>query len=205
MGKEKKPREKEQKKKKKSKEEKIETLKTVLLILATILCLVGAGAIYYFNTQTEEAKEKELAYTELITSIKESKVEEIKMTSGSPVVEVILKGEGEEKDRTKTTMVPSIQAFTEFVQEKVDKEEVKINLKQEPVNVFLRITDTLFSLLPTIMLVVLMLMVFKMNGLGGDSGKVYGGEDGSKKSDVRFDDIAGLDEEKNEWKLLKSA
>ena len=31
-------------------------------------------------------------------------------------------------------------------------------------------------------------------GLGGDSGKVYGGEDGSKKSDVRFDDIAGLDE-----------
>ena len=198
MGKEKKPSEKEQKKKKKSKEEKMETLKTVLLIIATILCLVGAGAIYYFNTQTEEAKEKELAYTELITSIKESKVEEIKMTSGSPVVEVILKGEGEEKDRTKTTMVPSVQAFTEFVQEKVDKEEVKINLKQEPVNVFLRITDTLFSLLPTIMLVVLMLMVFKMNGLGGDSGKVYGGEDGSKKSDVRFDDIAGLDEEKNE-------
>ena len=92
MGKEKKPSEKEQKKKKKSKEEKMEILKTVLLIIAIILCLVGAGAIYYFNTQTEEAKEKELAYTELITSIKESKVEEIKMTSGSPVVEVILKG-----------------------------------------------------------------------------------------------------------------
>ena len=40
-------------------------------------------------------------------------------------------------------------------------------------------------------------MIFKMQGLGGDSGKVYGVED-SNKSDVRFSDIAGLDEEKDE-------
>ena len=59
-------------------------------------------------------------------------------------------------------------------------------------------SDTIFSLLPTLLLIVLMVMIFKMQGIGGDSGKVYGGEDGSKKSEVRFDDIAGLDEEKNE-------
>ena len=56
--------------------------------------------------------------------------------------------------------------------------------------------DTIFSMLPTILLVALIIMMFKMQGIG-DSGKVYGGEE-NKKTDVRFDDIAGLDEEKNE-------
>ena len=51
-------------------------------------------------------------------------------------------------------------------------------------------------MLPTILLVALIIMMFKMQGIG-DSGKVYGGEE-NKKTDVRFDDIAGLDEEKNE-------
>ena len=198
MGKEKKKPNEKNSKEKKSKEEKIELLKTVVLIALIILCLVGAGVIYYFNTQTPEAKEKELAYTELITTINKGEVEKLEMTTGSNVVTVTLKGEGEEKDRQKTVMVPSVQAFTELVQEKVDKDNVEINLKQEPVNIFLRVTDALFSFLPTILLVVLMFMIFKMQGLGGDSGKVYGGEDGSKKSEVRFDDIAGLDEEKNE-------
>ena len=173
MGKENKPNENKQKKKK-SKEEKMEILKTVIYIVLTIACLVGAGVMYYFNTQTDEAKEKELAYTELITSINDGKIEKIEMTTGSNVVEVTLKGEGEEKDRQKTVMVPSLQAFTEFIQEKVDKEKVNINLKQEPVNIFLRITDTVLSFLPTILLVVLMIMIFKMQGLGGDSGKGVG-------------------------------
>ena len=120
------------------------------------------------------------------------------MTTGSSTVKVTLKGEGEEKDRQKSVIVPSIQAFTELIQEKVDKENVQIELNQKSVNPILRISDTIFSLLPTLLLIVLMVMIFKMQGIGGDSGKVYGGEDGSKKSEVRFDDIAGLDEEKNE-------
>ena len=43
-----------------------------------------------------------------------------------------------------------------------------------------------------------MLMIFKMQGLGGDNnGKVYGGEE-NKKTGVKFEDVAGLDEEKGE-------
>ncbi len=174
-----------------------ETLKTIVLVILIILCLISAFAIYYFSTKTNE-DEKELAYTELITSINEGKIEKIEMTTGSSTVKVTLKGEGEEKDRQKSVIVPSIQAFTELIQEKVDKENVQIELNQKSVNPILRISDTIFSLLPTLLLIVLMVMIFKMQGIGGDSGKVYGGEDGSKKSDVRFDDIAGLDEEKNE-------
>ena len=184
------------KEQKPNKQKRLEILKTIVLVLLIILCLAAAAAIYYFSNK--DTSEKELAYTELITSINEGKVEKIKMTAGSATITVTLAGEEEEKDREKTVLVPSIQAFMEWVQEKVDKEGKEIELIQEPVNALLRITDSIFSLLPTILLVVLMLMVFKMQGLGGDSGKVYGGEDGSKKTDVRFDDIAGLDEEKGE-------
>ena len=165
---------------------------TVVLIISTIV-----GGIYFVKNK-DKMKEKELAYTELISYIKDQKIEKIEMTMGSPNVKVVLKGEGEEKDREKNAMVPSIQAFMELVQEKVDKDGVDVKLNQKPVNPLLKISDTLFSLLPTILLVTLMVMMIKMQGLGGDSGKLYGGEDGNKKPDVCFDDIAGLNEEKNE-------
>ena len=172
-----------------------ERFETFLFIVATVILVVGAILINMFFENKN--KEKELPYNELLTQISEQKVEKIKMTTGSTTVEVVLKGEGEEKDRTKHTMVPSVVPFVELVQEKIDKKEVDLELIQEPVNIFIRMTDTFFSILPTILLVVLMVMVFKMQGLGSDSAKVFNGEDG-EKPDVRFKDIAGLDEEKGE-------
>ena len=172
-----------------------ERFETFLFIVATVILVVGAILINMFFENKN--KEKELPYNELLTQISEQKVEKIKMTTGSTTVEVVLKGEGEEKDRTKHSMVPSVVPFVELVQEKIDKKDVDLELIQEPVNIFIRMTDTFFSILPTILLVVLMVMVFKMQGLGSDSAKVFNGEDG-EKPDVRFKDIAGLDEEKGE-------
>ena len=111
--------------KKNGKQKDNETLKTVILVILIILCLISAFTIYYFSAKTDK-DEKELAYTELITSINEGKVEKIEMTTGSSTVKVTLKGEGEEKDRQKSVIVPSIQDFTELIQEKVDKENVQI-------------------------------------------------------------------------------
>ncbi len=176
---------------------KNENIKTIILSVLLLIVIVLGGFAYYLMNQKQE-DEKELAYTELIQNINEDKVEKIKMKTGSYSVIVTLKGEGEEEDRQKTVLVPSIQAFMEWINEKVDKEGKDIELIEENVNPILKIVDTLFSLLPTILLVVLMIMFFKMQGIGGDQGKVYGGEDGSKQSDVRFEDIAGLDEEKDE-------
>ena len=180
----------------KKKQERNELIKTIILVILIVVCLAGSAALLYLDDKKNE--ENELAYTELIQSINEGKIEKIEMTSGSATVTATMVGEGEEEDRQKTVLVPSLQAFVEMVQEKVDKEGMKIELVQEPINPFLKIFDTIFSLLPTILLIVLMLMIFKMQGLGGDSGKVYGGEDGSTPSDTKFDDIAGLDEEKGE-------
>ncbi|MBR3697115.1 MAG: AAA family ATPase, partial [Clostridia bacterium] len=145
----------------------------------------------------KDENEKELAYTEFINSINNEELEKIKMTAGSNLVTVTYKGEGEEEERKKTVLVPSIQAFMELIQEKVDKEGIEVELIQDPVNPLIRISEALFSMLPTILLVVLMFMIIKMQGFGGDNGKVYGGEE-NKKTGVKFEDVAGLDEEKSE-------
>ncbi|MCR5185566.1 MAG: ATP-dependent zinc metalloprotease FtsH [Clostridia bacterium] len=187
---------------KKEKNSKNEKKKFIISLIVTIILLVlvaGCGVFYYFKVFKAKSEEnpKEMAYTELIKSIGENSIEKIKMTTGSGTITVTVKGEGEEKDREKTVLVPSVQAFMEWVQEKIDTEKLDIELIQENVNPFIRIFETLFSLLPTILLVVLMFMIIQMQGLGANSAKVYGGEDG-EDSDVRFDDIAGLDEEKGE-------
>ncbi len=184
-------------KKPKKQEKNLDIIRTISLLVLLILCIVGAIAYYYFS-EKDGKNEKELAFTELITMINEDKIEKIEMTTGSSTVKVTVAGEGEEKDREKTVLVPSIQAFMEWIQEKVDKEDKKIELNQKPVNPLIRISDTIFSLLPTLLLIILLIMIFKMQGLGGDSGKVYGGEDGLKPTGVKFNDIAGLDEEKDE-------
>ena len=187
--------EQNQEQKQNNKEEK----KKIIALIISIVILIGFSVgIFYLNNKENKEDEKDLAYTEFLSNINEGKIEKIEMTSGSNSLKVILKGEGEEKEREKKVLVPSTQAFMEWIQEKVDKDGVEIELIQKSVSPFLKIFDTLFSLLPTILLVVLMVMVVKMQGLGGESGKVYGGEDGSKKTDVKFDDIAGLDEEKVE-------
>ena len=177
------------------KNNKIPVWQFILGILLAIVVVIGS--IYIINKYNSKNGEKKLAYTELIETINEDKVEKIKMTTGSNSITVTMKGEGEEKDRQKNVLVPNIQAFIELVQEKVDKDGLKIDLTQESVNPALKIMDTVFSMLPTILLLALIIMMFKMQGLGGDNGKIYGGEE-NKKTNIKFDDVAGLDEEKNE-------
>ena len=176
--------------------------KIVLIVFFTIVFVAAIAGLLYFQNANKE--EKELAYTELIKDINNGEIEKIEMTTGSTTVTVTYKTldgkegtEENEKDRQKTVIVPSNQAFIELVQTKVDEKGLEIELIQESPNQIMKIAGTLFSLLPTVLLITLMLMMFKMQGFGGDKEKVYGGENG-KKSDIRFKDIAGLDEEKGE-------
>ena len=186
---------KEQENKKNKKKNKLPLWQVILLILLIIGIIISSFYMAYeYKNQNDE---KELAYTELIENINKNEVEKIEMTTGSNSITVTLKGEGEEKERQKTVLVPSLQAFIELVQEKVDKEGLEIDLSQKSINPALRIADTAFSMLPTILLIALIVMMFKMQGLGGDNGKVYGGEE-NKNTNVKFDDVAGLDEEKGE-------
>ena len=175
-------------------------LGTLIIILIAILATI---VIYSFVKQDKDEgklKENEIGYTDLIKQIDDGNIEKVKMTVGSTSVKVTLKGE----DKPKNCIVPNTQAFIELIQEKV-QEGNDINLIQEKANVFLSIFNNLFSFLPTILMDILFILVLQMEGLG-DKGKVYDAEEQDVKT--TFDDVAGLDEEKQEMieivKFLKN-
>lgn len=161
-----------------------------LIVAIAILAIILVGAIIYLFMTNDKVDEKELAYTELIKEISDGTVERVEMTVGSTSIKVKLKNIEEEKK----AIVPNTQAFIELIQEKVEAGN-NIELIQKQPNVFLRISSGLFSVLPTIILLSLVILMVKMQGLG-DKGKVYDSE--TTKSKITFDDVAGLDEEKHE-------
>lgn len=184
---------------KKEKRKKL-LLGALIVILTAILATI---VIYSFVKQDKDEgklKENEIGYTDLIKQIDDGNIEKVKMTVGSTSVKVTLKGE----DKPKNCIVPNTQAFIELIQEKV-QEGNDINLIQEKANVFLSIFNNLFSFLPTILMAILFILVLQMEGLG-DKGKVYDAEEQDVKT--TFDDVAGLDEEKQEMieivKFLKN-
>ncbi len=177
-------------KKENNKKNKKTSLYLLTLVMGILLIAVAIFGLYMINKKGED-EEKNISYTDLLKEITDENVEKIEMTVGSSSIKVKLKGEEEEK----SAIVPSTQAFIELIQsEKIDKGN-EINLIQKQQNIFLKIPTTLLSLLPTLMMVALFVLIFKMQGLG-DKGKVYDGVE--NKTDVKFSDVAGLDEEKAE-------
>lgn len=166
------------------------TLRNLLIILVIVLIGLAATLIFYFNYNKEEEADKKIAYTELIKKMADGEVEKIEMTVGSTSVKVKLKGIEKEKQ----AIVPNTQAFITLVQDKVEQGN-EIELIQNPASVWFTIRDTVMSLLPTLLIVALFIMIIRMQGLG-EKGKVYDEE--ATKVKVKFDDIAGLDEEKQE-------
>ena len=160
----------------------------VLIILISII-LIGALVFGYFYLEKQN-KEKEVAYTEVIKDINEEKIEKIEMTAGGSTAKIKYK----DIEKEKSVSIPDTEAFTELIQNKV-LEGKKIELIQKPVNVMVRISTTLLQLLPTFVILAMVVLLFKMQGIGGEK-KVYNGEEND--TNIRFKDVAGLDEEKNE-------
>lgn len=159
-------------------------------IIVSIVVIILAGVTAYLMLSKNKTDDNKIPYTDLIKQITDGEIEKIEMTVGSTSLKVKVKGIEEEK----TSIVPNTQAFIELVQEKV-AEGNNIELIQNPQPVILKMSQTLFSLLPTLVIVALFIMVFKMQGLG-EKGKVYDAE--TTKEKIKFDDVAGLDEEKQE-------
>ena len=174
----------------KNKEENNKKQKYYIILGIIVLCiLLAILTVFMVNEKTKE-KDNEIAYTELIKEINDGNIEKIEMTVGSTTIKVKLKSVEEEKK----SIVPSTQPFVELIQDKVENGN-NIELIQKQPNAFITIGKTLFSLLPTIMLVILFVLIFKMQGLG-EKGKVYDAD--TKNTKIKFKDVAGLEEEKQE-------
>ena len=171
----------------KQKQEEKKKMYLLIAIGILLLIIIIASAVLLMKNKKEK---EDFAYTELIKQINEQEIEKIEMTVGSTKIKVKQKGVEEEE----TVIIPSTPAFIELIQAKVEAGN-EIELVQKDAPALSKLTSSLFALLPTLMMVVLVVLIIKMQGLG-DKGKVYDGKENSV--DVRFKDVAGLDEEKTE-------
>ena len=165
--------------------------KSMLLIgLSILLVIVIALVSIFWVKNTSKKDENTLAYTDLIKELSYGNIEKVEMTTGSTTVKVKLKDVEEEK----TSIVPETESFMNLVQSKV-AEGNELELIQKPKSVLAQIPSMIMSILPTAIMLALFIMIFKMQGLG-EKGKVY--DDTERKTKIKFDDVAGLDEEKEE-------
>ena len=172
-------------------------LKMLLNVVFILMILLVSSIIIFFIYQSngdKNAKDNILTYAELIKEIQAGNVEKIEMTTGSTSLKVKMK----DVEKEKRAIIPSTQVFTELVQQKV-LEDNNISVEIKNPSVWSKIPSYIFSILPTLIMVALFVMIFKMQGLG-DKGEVY--DDTERKTKVTFDDIAGLDEEKEELKEI---
>ena len=165
--------------------------KIALLVMLTAILLVLIAVLSVFLMKNKEKEEENtLAYTDLIKELSYGNVEKIEMKTGSTTVKVKMKDVEEEK----TAIVPNVESFMELVQTKV-AEGNEIELIQKPRSFMSQLPSIIISFLPTAIMLALFIMIFKMQGLG-EKGKVY--DDTERKTKVKFDDVAGLTEEKEE-------
>ena len=162
----------------------------ILLLLLTVLIVT---TVYLMKDKEEEDKNT-LAYTDLIKEISYGNVEKVELTTGSKNAKVKMKNEEEEKK----ALIPDTEAFITLIQTKV-AEGNEIELVQKPQSFFVQLPGMVLSILPTAVMVALFVMIFKMQGLG-EKGKVY--DETERKTKIKFDDVAGLEEEKGELKEI---
>ena len=179
---------------KENKKEKQNKRLWTILISLIILLVALIGLSIYLMQNKEKEDENTLAYTDLIKEISAGNIEKIEMQTGSTTVKVKIRNEEEEK----TAIVPNTESFITLVQSKVE-EGNEIELIQKPRSFISQIPSFIISFLPTAIMLALFIMIFKMQGLS-EKGKVY--DETERKTKITFDDVAGLDEEKEEMKEI---
>ena len=166
----------------------------LLVLLSIILIILIITTALLLVKDSKKQEENTLAYTDLIKEISYGNVEKVELTTGSKNAKVKMKNEEEEKK----ALIPDTEAFITLIQTKV-AEGNEIELVQKPQSFWATLPTTILSLLPTAIMLALFILIFKMQGLG-EKGKVY--DETERKTKVRFDDVAGLEEEKGELKEI---
>mgnify|MGYP003301488875 CR=1 FL=1 len=109
---------------------KQENKKEIIFMIVSIIIIIALAGFIFYNLYGDKTRkeEKDIAFTKLIEEVNDGKIEKIKLKTGTNSISIVYKGDQEEKERTKAAIVPSIQAFMEWIQEKIDKKEIQIEI-----------------------------------------------------------------------------
>lgn len=131
---------------------------------------------------------------EEITNLKKAQKEEFEKNKKENPQKYLSQKEELEK-RTKKVNVPTLDSFTEIIQSKITEgKNVEFNVKDA--DTFAKMLDRFFAILPTILIIIFLVLLFKMQ-MGGKTGKVIEPDEG-KMTKIKFKDVAGLNEEKEQ-------
>ena len=157
--------------------------------------IIGVIFIVLLTTILDNSNTK-MDYSELITKIEASEVKEIEITSDGTKAYVTLNGENGKKE----VNLPSIDSFMRYIEEPLKNGELSLNEQNQSIFITLLGLLTPFGLL----IIFLIFWFLVMNGsqggnktmtFGKSKARLMGNEDRNK---VTFDDVAGVDEEKEE-------
>ena len=168
-------------------------------LLRTVLTyvLIIAVAMYFISMLSSNIT-KDMTYTELIQKIEDGKVTSITLDNSRYTASVKLK---DDESVVREVKIPSVNAFIEFVEERVAKGEFELKVDGET------LMETIAPLIPNILLLVGTLLIFlfmlrktndgnnKAMSFGKSKAKIY---DKNSKEKITFDNVAGLKEEKEE-------
>ena len=171
-------------------------MKNSLKTLAVWL-IIGIIIIVSISTIVENANSK-LTYSELVAKIEAGQVDKIELEAGGGSAIVKLKNDNGEKK----VNIPSVDNLMENLQDHMKNGQVAVTEKSESV------WALILTFLPPIgiLLIFIIFWIFMMgtaNGQGGNKTMTFGKSKArmlnpTDKNRVMFDDVAGVDEEKEE-------
>ena len=166
-------------------------IKTLAIWLIIGIIFVGVVSGLWQNQQSK------MTYSELVSSMEDGEVDKIEISSSGKTAIVQLKGEKTSKE----VNIPSVDSFMDYSKDYLREGTVVLEGKSESIFI------TLFSLLTPLGLLIIFLIFwyFMMSGnnQGGNKTMTFGKSkarliNSTDKTKVNFDDVAGVDEEKEE-------
>ena len=161
--------------------------------------LIVLVAIFSLFSLNQPAASQNLSYDQLMDVLENKKVEESVLSIGSNVVTVKGSYKDGEKSVNFNAVVPATDSSVERLLDSLDHTELTI-MDSEASNAF---RDLMFSLIPLVVVIIMGIwMMNRMNGAGSANAKAFEfGKSRARlenKTKVKFDDVAGCDEEKQE-------
>ena len=166
----------------------IKTL-TVWLILGVVLIFVIPTILEHTN--------KEITYSELIEKIELGQVTDVEIEYGGESASIKLKDDS----TIRKVNIPNVENLMENLNDKMKDNSINVVMEDEP---FLLIVSNLLIPVSSIILILLMLLLIMGGGQRQGSGTMSFGKSRAKminsntKTKVTFNDVAGIDEEKEE-------
>ena len=163
-----------------------------------IWLIIGVILIVVISSIMENSNNK-MTYSELIENIEEGNVSSVQLSAGGQSAKVTL---NDNNKTVKQVNIPSLDSFVTYAEQYIKNGNLALDEESESIWITILSLITPFGLL-IIFLVVWFFMMNPGNSQGGNKTMTFGKSrarmiNTAEKNKITFDDVAGVDEEKEE-------